>query len=624
MSTIKPIPSQVSDRRAFLQRGAFGAAAVAVASVAGGVRPASASLLPAATFDVRDFGAVLNGIVDDTLALQAAIDAASLADGGVVTSSKAGAMRLTRQPSQQFTPAGYGFVNTPCVRLKRGVRLVGRAGWVLSPDLYAGTSETSTIGIASGVDNWSIENVEFNGGQTAASFGEAGDHAIVSSGCADYFITGCEFYGYRGKAVQTLGEIAAPNRSSRRWRFANNFVHHIGGNACSYSGPNSDFDVTANVVEDNTNDQIGAEAFLGSSGAGLRGRIRDNRIRNFGNISCPTGADDLVVAGNTIVTSARTASPAIVVMGLCKRVLIVDNTIDNTFAPDAVGIRCETGVMSAVVVARNNITRHGGGAGASGIYVAATISGLSVRDNVITGGADSPEFALRLLASSDVDCSGNLVRGGTHGIHITSSCARVSANDNTVIDGDAIYEMAGGTVSGGQYRGKSGRNAPALRVQGVGRLLVVGAYVAGKTNGGGIPALQLSGSNHRITGCVIENAVSGQVWAARADTLSTGYLLSDIDFVGSAGTMGALGATSAVRRSRGYVTENRGSAALADGRTVAHGMSRAPTSVTLTASKTGRQLAVTSIGLTTFTVALKGSTGTSVTVAETVYWQAGV
>lgn len=66
-----------------------------------------------------------------------------------------------------------------------------------------------------------------------------------------------------------------------------------------------------------------------------------------------------------------------------------------------------------------------------------------------------------------------------------------------------------------------------------------------------------------------------------------------------------------------------GATSVADGGTVTHGMSQAPTVVTPTASVAGEFVSVTAISSTTFTVAIKkhdGSAGTT----QTIYWRASV
>jgi hypothetical protein len=70
------------------------------------------------------------------------------------------------------------------------------------------------------------------------------------------------------------------------------------------------------------------------------------------------------------------------------------------------------------------------------------------------------------------------------------------------------------------------------------------------------------------------------------------------------------------------VSENWGAtASVADGGAITHGLITTPTSVTVTTSISGEFASVTSLGATTFTVAIKKHDGTAGTT-QTIYWQA--
>jgi hypothetical protein len=87
----------------------------------------SYSMINGAEFNVLDYGAVGNGVTDDSTAVQAAFDAASTAGGGTV-----------------FLPSGTYLCNTPLV-LQYGVNLVGesRANTIIKKD--STTTKTVTI-----------------------------------------------------------------------------------------------------------------------------------------------------------------------------------------------------------------------------------------------------------------------------------------------------------------------------------------------------------------------------------------------------------------------------------------------------------------------------------------------
>ena len=107
-----------------------------------------------------------------------------------------------------------------------------------------------------------------------------------------------------------------------------------------------------------------------------------------------------------------------------------------------------------------------------------------------------------------------------------------------------------------------------------------------------IPAV---GSNIRLR----ENNLSG------ADTAAVSTAWAGISF----------------RDNTGYITETRGATSVADGGTVTHGMGATPVRVVVTPSVSGEMVSVTTLGATTFTVAIKKHDGTAGTT-QTVYWQA--
>lgn len=66
---------------------------------------------------------------------------------------------------------------------------------------------------------------------------------------------------------------------------------------------------------------------------------------------------------------------------------------------------------------------------------------------------------------------------------------------------------------------------------------------------------------------------------------------------------------------------NGAAASTADGGTITHGLGATPTTVQVTGSVAGQIVTVTSIGATTFTVAIKTNLGAAGT-AQTIYWTA--
>lgn len=68
-------------------------------------------------------------------------------------------------------------------------------------------------------------------------------------------------------------------------------------------------------------------------------------------------------------------------------------------------------------------------------------------------------------------------------------------------------------------------------------------------------------------------------------------------------------------------TASGAAAAVSDGGTITHGFTTAPTTVLVSGSVAGEIVTVTSIGSTTFTVAIKTNLGAAGT-SQTIYWRA--
>lgn len=77
-----------------------------------------------------------------------------------------------------------------------------------------------------------------------------------------------------------------------------------------------------------------------------------------------------------------------------------------------------------------------------------------------------------------------------------------------------------------------------------------------------------------------------------------------------------------IRENDGFATENEGTASVADGGTIAHGLQKTPTFVNLTTTAQGHIAAASAVDGTNITVQLSDDAGNAVGTAETVYWEA--
>lgn len=136
----------------------------------------------AALYDVKDFGARGDGVHDDTAAIQAAIDAASAAEGGNVYLS-AGTYCVTASST----------VQTGCLLLKSGVFLVGD-GMGATVIKSADPAQGASIVRASG--DWiGARDLTLDGNDTQA---DASGDGWNSGGHDGVFLQGVEVYNTRG------------------------------------------------------------------------------------------------------------------------------------------------------------------------------------------------------------------------------------------------------------------------------------------------------------------------------------------------------------------------------------------------------------------------------------------
>lgn len=80
------------------------------------------------------------------------------------------------------------------------------------------------------------------------------------------------------------------------------------------------------------------------------------------------------------------------------------------------------------------------------------------------------------------------------------------------------------------------------------------------------------------------------------------------------------GPTNLVSDNMGYVTKNGGSASVANGATINHGLAKTPTRVSADGTVAGRIVNITAVSSTTLTISLTDAAGVAVGVAEPVRW----
>ncbi|UZK69592.1 glycoside hydrolase family 55 protein [Sphingomonas sp. S1-29] len=169
----------------------------------------------AETVSVKDFGAVGNGIADDTAAIQAAIDASQ--DGVASVLFPTGTYKVS---ATGLHPWAGGNDMKVALFLRSGLELVGQRGTtiMMAPDL---SSDAAPIGMAlmftnTALENISIRNLRFdmNGANNKHAHSLSNHAHLHVSGNAAYIdnvdIHDCEFINTAGVSCIVMGQCGPP------------------------------------------------------------------------------------------------------------------------------------------------------------------------------------------------------------------------------------------------------------------------------------------------------------------------------------------------------------------------------------------------------------------------------
>ena len=219
----------------------------------------------------------------------------------------------------------------------------------------------------------------------------------------------------------------------------------------------------------------------------------------------------------------------------------------------------------------------------SGSKAAIFNTGAVVRYNVITGNVISGcyDYGIKLVSTHPNLVCNNIINACGHagvfgGIYVTT---RQYIIGNEIVDCDAY----------------------AIYISGASALTIKDNWIHEEINAGDLDrGISCAGGadNNFFIGNRIENCAVSYIAGA--------------------------GASTVIKDNTGYVTENEGASGVtADGATIAHGLSAAPTGVLITPTIAGDIVSVSALAAATFTVSIKDEGGGAGT-AQVLYWRAWV
>ncbi len=412
--------------------------------------------------NVRDFGAVGDGITDDREAIQDAIDFVSTAGRGEVFVPD-GTYSLTKNP-----------VSSYCLMLKSGVRIVGQsqAGAILKEAAAIATSVR--LFYATNADSVTISTITLDGNKATQTVNEH-RHGLFAWGSTNMLVehvtsqnfTGDGFYVFTGSDGVTFRNCTGVDNSR---------------NGITLGGACTNVDILSSTFARNTAQQVDSEPSGVVSNVRVKGctiTSGDGLAVTVGGIDSTTLGNNWTITGNTIVgsvwivwaenvlvrgnsiTVVQAEHPAVDVYRLTRNIVVERNTIaltrnngtDTMYACRIVATGSNN-QPDGVVFRHNTITVENPGVLFNAGFTVHGATNLTIEHNTITGPGSSGAYDGGILLRATVTGTGIVIRHntitnyGATGIKVygETPIGTVDVSYNTIADNQAVPTTTVGIV----------------------------------------------------------------------------------------------------------------------------------------------------------------------------------
>ncbi|QDU82285.1 Pectate lyase superfamily protein [Polystyrenella longa] len=352
-------------------------------------------------FDVRDFGAVGDGVTDDTAALQAALDAAA---------------------GQELFLGTGTYLISDSLKISSNTRMIGEgSGSVLQftwtdgsegGDYYLGNKNRSDE--TNGDYNIELRDFKLVGGNSGNPYGVATGvitHGIFLRRVTNALVTGVEIQKTSGFAICNVGMING--------KFTNNIIRDVGRDGITSfplikdNDPNfNNYPLDGLVISNNQFYNLGDDAIAVHAGTRtsfnlnhpprnititnntIVGRITDHELGQGRGI-CLTGVWDATVTNNDISNTVSTG-------------ILITSWYNISVDP---GMTDEAIRSDNILISSNTINGAGASEGLSRVKYGVQVKGvdrIQLLSNII---ADAADRGMDIRSTTNIDVIGNEVRG---------------------------------------------------------------------------------------------------------------------------------------------------------------------------------------------------------------------